>query len=161
MLDAVEPAGVTTLVLDVYGLTAALGAAAMAEPLVSVQALEQTGLLTLATVVAPLGPLRGRFGEVVMNVKLSYESGGTIEDEVKAGSLSVLPLGLGQKATLHLRPRSAVDIGRGPGRGGRPIEIQGSALGLVVDARGRPMVLPPEAARRVKTVKSWLWDVGA
>ena len=161
LLDALEPVGVTTLVLDVYGLAAALGAAAMAEPLVSVQALEQTGLLSLATVVAPLGPLRGRFGEVVMNVRLSYESGGTIEDEVKAGSLSVLPLGLGQKATLHLRPRSAVDIGRGPGRGGKPIEIQGSALGLIVDARGRPLSLPPDLERSLKLVTSWLWDVGA
>jgi hypothetical protein len=159
MLDAIEPAGITTLALDIYGLGVALGAAAMAQPLAAVQALEQGGLLPLATVVAPVGRMRA--GEVVMNVKLSYESGGIIEDDVKAGSLSVLPLSPGQKAVLQLRPRSLVDIGRGPGRGGKSIPIQGSALGLVVDARGRPMLLPAEAARRVKTVKSWLWDVGA
>jgi len=161
MLDAIEPVGVTTLVLDIYGLGTALGAAAMAQPLAAVQALEQGGLLSLATVVAPVGPMRMRAGEVVLNVKLSYEGGGTIEDDIKAGSLSVLPLSPGQKAVLHIRPRVGIDIGRGPGRGGRPIEIIGSALGLIVDARGRPLSLSPDPARRRNQVKSWLWDVGA
>ncbi|HEY4691004.1 MAG TPA: glutamate mutase L [Anaerolineae bacterium] len=161
LLDAVEPVGVTTLVLDVYGLGTALGAAAMAQPLASVQALDQGGLLELATIIAPTGPVRSRAGEVVMSVKISYESGGTIEDEIKAGSLSVLPLSLGQKAELQVRPRAGIDIGRGPGRGGRPIPITGSALGLIVDARGRPLILPSDAERRRKQVESWLWDVGA
>ena len=161
MLDAIEPVGVTKLVLDVYGLGLALGAAAMAEPLAAVQALEQGGLFTLATVVAPLGPQRMRPGDVVMTVKLSYQSGGTIEDEVKAGSLSLLPLSTGQNAMLQVRPRAGIDIGRGPGRGGKPIEIEGSALGLIVDARGRPLQLPADPERRREVVKSWLWDVGA
>ena len=163
MLDAIEPVGVTTLALDVYGLGVALGAMAMAQPLASVQALEQGGLLALAQVVAPVSLQRARPREVVMTIKLSYESGGTIEDEVKAGSLSVLPLSPGQKAVMQLRPRSGIDIGRGPGRGGKPIEIHGSALGLIVDARGRPLTaaLPADPGRRMKVVASWLWDVGA
>ncbi len=161
MLDAIEPVGVTTLVLDVYGLGTALGAAAMAQPLAAVQALQQGGLLSLATVVAPVGAFRARGGEVVMNVKLEYESGGTIQDDVRAGSLSVLPLSPGQKAVMRLRPRTGIDVGRGPGRGGKPIEIQGSALGLVVDARGRPLALPSDPRRRRDVVRGWLWDVGA
>jgi len=161
MLDAIEPVGVTTLVLDVYGLAAALGAAAVVEPLAAVQALESGGLMNLATVVAPLGALRTRAGEVVMNVKLSYASGGAIEDDIKAGSLSVLPLSPGQKAVMQLRPRAGIDIGRGAGRGGKPIEITGSALGLIVDARGRPLGVSPDPKRRRDQMKSWLWDVGA
>jgi hypothetical protein len=161
LLDAIEPAGVTTLVLDVYGLGTALGAAAMAQPLAAVQSLDQGGMQTLATVVAPVGVTRPRPGEVVMTVRLDYEAGGTIEDEIKAGSLSVLPLSPGQKAVMHLRPRVGIDIGRGPGRGGRPIEIVGSALGLIVDARGRPLLLPADAKRRRSLIEGWLWDVGA
>lgn len=161
MLDAIEPVGVTTLVLDVYGLAAALGAAALAEPLIAVQTLEQGALMHLATVVAPLGAMRARAGEVVVNVRLSYESGGTIEDDIKAGSLSVLPLSPGQKAVMQLRPRVGIDIGRGAGRGGKPTEITGSALGLIVDARGRPLGVSPDPKRRREQMKSWLWDVGA
>ena len=161
MLDAVEPVGVTTLVLDVYGLAAALGAAAVVEPLTAVQVLESGGLMNLATVVAPLGAMRARAGEVVMNVKLSYESGGSIEDDIRAGSLSVLPLSPGQKAVMRLRPRAGIDIGRGAGRGGKPTEVTGSALGLIVDARGRPLGLASDAKRRRDQMKSWLWDVGA
>ena len=161
MLDAVEPVGVTTLALDVYGLCAALGAAAMAQPLAGVQCLEQGGLLNLAKVVAPVSLLRMRPGEVLMTVKLSYESGGTVEDEVKAGALSVLPLSPGQKAQMHLRPRPGVDIGRGPGRGGKPYEIEGSALGVIIDGRGRPLLLPPDPRQRTNLIGNWLWDVGA
>ena len=161
MLDAIEPVGVTTLVLDVYGLGTALGAVAMAQPLAAVQAVQQGGLLSLATVVAPLAPFHARPGEVVMNVTLEYESGGVIQDDVKAGSLSVLPLSPGQRAVMRLRPRSGIDVGRGPGRGGKPRVIQGSALGLVIDARGRPLTLPADPQRRRDVVKSWLWDVGA
>lgn len=161
MLDAIEPAGVTTLALDVYGLCSALGAAAMAQPLASVQALEQGGLLVLAKVVAPISLFRVRPGEVVMTIRLNYEGGGTVEEEVKAGSLSLLPLGPGQKAVMHIRPRAGIDIGRGPGRGGRPLEVEGSALGVLVDARGRPLTLPADARQRTKLIGSWLWDVGA
>jgi hypothetical protein len=147
--------------MDVYGLCSALGAAAMAQPLASVQALEQGGLLALAKVVAPVSLFRMRLGEVVMTVRLNYDSGGTVEEEVKAGSLSLLPLSPGQKAVMHLRPRPGIDIGRGPGRGGKPMEIEGSALGVLIDARGRPLFLPADAKQRMKLIASWLWDVGA
>jgi hypothetical protein len=96
-----------------------------------------------------------------MNLRLSYESGGTIEDDIKAGSLSVLPLSPGQKAVMQLRPRVGIDIGGGAGRGGKPTEIIGSALGLIVDARGRPLGVSPDPKRRREQMKSWLWDVGA
>jgi len=38
--------------------------------------------------------------------------------------------------------------------------VQGSALGVVVDARGRPLRLSPDAARRREQLKKWLWTVG-
>lgn len=159
MLDALELVGQSSLVLDVYGLGVALGAMAMAEPLASVQAIDQSGLVMMAHVVAPIGRMRS--GDVAMTLKLEYEEGGTIEDEVKAGSLSVLPLSPGQKAIMHLQPRAGVDVGFGVGRGGSPTEIRGSALGLIIDARGRPLSLPANLEQRIELVKSWLWDMGA
>jgi len=163
MLDALEPIGVTTLVLDTCGLLPALGACALAQPLATVQALGAGALATLGTVVTPVG--RARMGDTILSLRIKYQNGGDLEVEVVAGSLEVLPLPPGQKATLELKPRrSNIDVGRGgPGKGGRPIEVRGGSVGLVVDARGRPLVasLPSDAAKRRERVQQWLWDMGA
>ena len=93
LLDALEPIGVTQLLLDVYGLMSALGAAAVASPLSAVQTIENQGLYLLGTVVVPIG--RVRAGEIVLGVKMKYDSGGEIEVEVAAGTLEILPLPAG------------------------------------------------------------------
>ena len=161
LLDALEPIGVTQLLLDVYGLMPALGAAAIASPLSAVQTIEHNGLFLLGTVVAPIGQVPT--GETTLGVKVSYDSGSEIEVEVAAGTLEILPLPAGQAALLELQPRRGVDIGHGPGRGGRPIKVQGGAVGLIIDARGRPLLkaLPVDGDERLQRVQQWLWDVGA
>lgn len=160
LLDAIEPIGVTTLVIDRGGLLPALGACALAQPLATVQSLDVGGLLTLGTVVTPVG--HARLGETVLGVRMKYQNGGDLEVEVAAGSLEVLPLPPGQKAVLDLRPRRNIDVGRGgPGRGGTAVEVQGGLVGLVIDARGRPLALPSDAEKRRERVQQWLWDMGA
>jgi hypothetical protein len=126
----------------------------------TVQTIENSGLSLLGTVVVPIG--RARLGETVLGVKIRYEIGGDLEVEVAAGTLEVLPLPPGQKATLELQPRRGIDIGRGPGRGGRPIQVVGSTLGLIIDARGRPLLsyLPPDPELRRDRIQQWLWDMG-
>ena len=160
LLDSIEPIGVTTLLLDVYDLMSALGAAAVLHPMSMVQTIENNGLSLLGTVVVPVG--RAQPGEIVLSVKISYEIGGDLEVEVAAGTLEVLPLPPGQRATLQLQPRRSVDIGHGPGRGGRPIQVVGSTLGLIVDARGRPLLkyLPSDLEQRRDRLQQWLWDMG-
>jgi len=157
LLDALEPTGVFELLLDVYGLIPALGAAAMTYPLSAVQVIENKGLLSLGTVVVPTGSARP--GEVILGLKMSYENGGDLDVEVAAGTLEVLPLPPGQKATLRLQPRRGIDIGRVR----KSIPVEGGALGLIVDARGRPLMrhLSSDAELRRDQIQQWLWDMGA
>ena len=155
LLDAIEPVGITTIVIDEYGLAPALGAMAVIQPLAAVQALDSGAFLTLGTVVAPVG--RARPGEVVMRVKITFEQGGELEIEAKYGSLEVLPLRTGEKATLELKPRRGISVGRVKGA----VEVNGGVIGLVIDARGRPLRLPSEPKERRQQVQQWLWDMGA
>jgi hypothetical protein len=155
LLDAVEPIGVSTIVLDKHGLASVLGAMAVTQPLAAVQTLDAGAFQTLGTIVAPVG--RARPGDVIMNVKITFERDGELEIEVKQGSLETVPLRIGEKARLELRPRRGISVGRVS----RAIEINGGAVGLVIDARGRPLRLPASLEACRELVQKWLWDMGA
>lgn len=155
LLDAIEPVGITTIMLDEHGLASALGAVAATHSLAAVQALDAGAFLTLGTVVAPVG--RARSGEVIMRVKIDFDKGGELEIEVKHGSLEILPLRIGEKATLELKPRRGISVGHIHGA----VEVHGGVVGLVIDARGRPLRLAPKPDVCRQQVQQWLWDMGA
>src|SRR5690606_32743077 len=98
-------------------------------------------------------------GDVVLNVRLESETLGTIRVEVAYGTLEVLPLPLGQKAVLSLEPQRRLDVGAGPGRN-RKVTVHGGTVGLIIDARGRPIRLPQEESERRTQIRQWLWDLG-
>jgi hypothetical protein len=155
LLDAIEPVGISTLVLDAHGMATSLGAVAVNHPLAAVQALDAGAFQSLATVVSPLG--RARPGDVVMRVKVIFEGGGELEVEAKYGSLEVVPLGIGEKARLEFKLRRGIYVGQTRG----PVEINGGTAGLVIDARGRPLHLPSDPGTCRDRVQNWLWDMGA
>ena len=80
--------------------------------------------------------------------------------EVKQGAIEIIPLVVGRTGNLRLEPVGRTDAGIGYGRAYRVDGVQGSALGVVIDARGRPLRLSPDAARRREQLKKWLWTVG-
>jgi hypothetical protein len=158
LLDSIEPVGVTTLVLDLYSLAAPLGALASLQPLAAVQVLNSGGLVNLGTVVVPFG--KGSEGRKAILLKIAYEGGGELEVDVPYGSLEVVPLPFGQEAILDIRPMRMFDIGWGRGRAAR-IRVKGGTVGLIIDARGRPLILPSAREERKEKIRRWLLNVGA
>ena len=157
LLDALQPVGLCNLALDSHGMAPSLGAVAAVLPEAAVQIIESGAFRELGNVVAPVG--RAQVGEIVLILKMIYENGGELEVEVEYGSLEVLPLPPGQRAELQLRPLKRFDIGAGPGRGYRR-KVYGGVVGLIVDARGRPLILPTDDGERRATIQQWLWDMG-
>lgn len=155
MLDAIEPVGITTVLLDRHGAASALGAVAVTQALAAVQALDAGAFLNLGTVVAPVG--RARPGDVILRAKIAFERGGELEVEAKYGSLEVIPLHNGEKATIELKPRRGFQVGRVGGA----IEVNGGAVGLIIDARGRPLRLPSNLHSCHQLMQQWLWEMGA
>ncbi|NIS81812.1 MAG: hypothetical protein GTO14_16745 [Anaerolineales bacterium] len=160
LLDAVQPTGISTFVLDPHSVTSALGVTAGPVPILTVQVLESGGYISLGTVVAPIG--RSRMGRRVLRVQLERE--GRAEDvvgEVRMGQLVVIPLAQGEQGRLTLRPERGIDVGFGsPGRAGT-LRVTGGTVGLIIDARGRPLELPKDAGHRRELNQKWLWDIGA
>jgi hypothetical protein len=158
LLDSLQPTGVTTLVLDQNNLSAALGAAAGINPVLAVQVLESSTFLSLATVISPVTSARP--GTPILRLRVTYESGDETSLDIKQGSLEALPLPLGQSARLRLQPLQRADVGLGgPGHGGS-VRVVGGALGVVIDARGRPLRIPEDIGRRRDLFKKWLWTLG-
>lgn len=157
LLDGLQPAGITTLVLDQNNLLTMLGAAAEVNNLLPIQVMDAGALAYLATVISPVS--EAAYGTPIVRAKLIREDGTAMTSEVNMGNLQILPLDSGQVARLELRPLRNADVGLGPGRAGA-VDVVGSSLGVVIDARGRPLRLPPGAGERVKLLKKWLKTVG-
>jgi hypothetical protein len=158
LLDALEPVGVSQIALDDAGIATALGAIARAQPLAAAEVVEHDAFLNLGTVVSPLGTARP--GEVALRVNVCYVDGQEVQEEVMYGSIAVIPLGAGERATLELRPARRFDLGLGePGRG-VTAEAEGGILGLIIDARGRPLELPADGEGRRELVGEWMKSLG-
>jgi hypothetical protein len=159
LLDSIQPVGITTVILDQNNLLPGLGAASSRNTILPIQVLESGAFLGLATVVAPY--VNARLDTPVMDVRLLYQNGNENRIEVKQGELEVMPLPIGQSGRLYLQPLHHADLGFGPGRTREDgIPVTGTALGLVIDARGRPLRLPADGAQRREIIKKWLWTLG-
>jgi hypothetical protein len=156
LLDALQPAGVTRLMIDGYHLAPALGGMAATHPAAVAQVYDSLAFLDLGTAVSLVG--RGTVGQAAIHIKLAEDDGPEREVDVPFGSVEVLPLPLGRKAKLTLRPRAGFNAGWGAGRG-RSIRIQGGVLGVIIDARGRPIVFPRAPEQAQLLVKQWMFKV--
>lgn len=154
LLDGLEPWGVTTLALDRSGTLNMLGAIAGVEPLAAVQLTEHDTFLNLGTVIAPAG--QGEPGRTALKIKVTFADNTVDEREVKFGQLDLIELPVGEKARAEIKPARQFDIGLGqPGRGASA-EVEGGLLGIIIDARGRPLKLPADDIERQTTLQQWL-----
>ncbi|MBI5030545.1 MAG: glutamate mutase L [Chloroflexi bacterium] len=157
VLDALQPSGIFTLATDSFGLVSAFGGMAAVNPEAAASVIERDGLVTLGTVIAPLS--NNRDGQVDVRVRVKPVDAGMIELEVQHGSLELIPLTQEQKASIEIRPTRGVELGRTKG-GIFKAEVEGGALGLIIDARGRPVNLPSAPEARRTQVQKWYWDLG-
>jgi uncharacterized protein (TIGR01319 family) len=158
LLDALQPTGISTIVLDQNNIAAALGAAAAINSVLAIQILESNTFLNLGTVISVVSHVQN--GAPVLKVRIHYNSGNESVVDVKNGALDVIPLPMGESARMQLQPLNRSDIGMGgPGRGGS-VRVVGGALGVIIDARGRPLRLSKDSGKRHELQKKWLWSLG-
>ncbi len=161
LLDALQPRGVTSLVLDRTMLISQLGAVATVAPIAAVQVNENDAVMhRLGTCVVPFGNLPP--GQTAIRVGIEYSNGRQVTAEVMTGSIEIIPLKLNEQALLTLYPSPTVDVGLGPGERARAAEeIDGGLVGLIIDARGRPLSLPTGEAERQARLLQWMQVMGA
>ncbi len=151
LIDGFQPEGVTRLAVDSIFMMPQLGVLSTLHPKAASEVFEKDCLIHLGTCVAPTG--QGKQGRTAMKVRASLPDGER-ELELAYGQMTVLPLGVGETARVRVEPARGMDLGRGKGDV-LETEVAGGVVGLVLDARGRPLQLPEEASARVETLRSW------
>jgi hypothetical protein len=161
LLDALQPRGVTSLVLDRTMLISQLGAIATVAPVAAVQVNENDAVThRLGTCVIPFGTISK--SEIAVRVGVEYTNGRQLMVDVMGGSIEVIPLRTNEQALLSLFPAPGVDVGLGPGERARAAEeIDGGLVGLIIDARGRPLELPADEKERQARLLQWMQAIGA
>ncbi len=159
LLDSIQPPGVTSLILDAQNMICALGAAGRVNPLAVVQVLESPAFPRLGTALCPVG--KSHTGDPVLRYRLQYADGRQIRGDVRFGMIEVVPLPLGQKAQITVQLHRHFDLGLGGYGQGGTFPVEGGLAGLIIDARGRPLVFESDPAKNRKLQDDWLAQITA
>ena len=158
LVDAFLPEGVTRLAKDSIFMMPHLGVLAQVHPKAATEVFEKDCLIYLGTVVAPTGI--GKPGKECFSYALEMPDGAKLEGSISFGKVRFIPLGENQVAKFTAKPARGFDLGEGKGN---PITtlIFGGTVGILLDARGRPLRIPMEREERTKTLMDWMseWQV--
>src|SRR5580692_1141658 len=157
LIDAFEPEGITTLAKDSIFMMPHLGVLAQVHPQAAIEVFERDCLIYLGTCVSPKGS--GSLGKACFRYTLARKgSSGAAQSEageIVVGEMRLLSLGPGELATITVEPARGFDCGAGSGKRVEK-EIRGGTVGLILDGRGRPLVLPEEDRVRKQLLTEWI-----
>lgn len=158
MIDAFQPEGVTKMYQDSVFMMPHLGVLSRAFPEIAWNIFDKDCLVRLGTVIAPAGLLKG--GEESLSIKIELQDGNIFEKDIRFGEIIRLPLAERVRAKTTISPKHNLDIGAGPGKT-LETEIEGGVVGVIIDCRGRPLILPQDDKERRRTLIGWLESLDA
>ena len=154
LLDVFQPAGVTIVDTDPFGLVPVMGAIAPHVPGAVVQLMDGNNLRRLAVVVSADGrPRRNRPA-----FKLTFENdlGEVWEERVNGGHLWRTALPSGRRATVTIRGLRGASVN---GKRSVKLKLGGELAGLVIDARGRPLSTGKNVSERAELIPMWIAEM--
>ena len=152
LIDGFMPEGVTELAVDSIFMMPQLGVLAEVQPQAAMEVFKKDCLIRMGTCIAPVG--QGKDGVDCVEVSLEMPDGQTETRSVKFGEMVAVPLEADKKAKAHIKPHRRFDAGAGKGKDFHT-DVSGGVVGVVIDARGRPLALPTERSERVRKLTEW------
>ncbi len=149
MLDIIQPVGLCEIFFDQDNLAASLGTSAQLNPLIPLHCILGQAVPRLATLIAPVHKARDRAR--LLNVVLVEENGHETICEVQAGELTSMALSPGVKAELKISLLNGASMGT-RFKDKKPVIVTGSRMGIIIDARGRPLI----PRKNLKAQQDWM-----
>lgn len=151
MMDAYQPEGVTMLTVDSIFMMPHLGVLSEHFYDAARQVFEFDCIVKCGDCISPVG--KGSEGEPCVRVM-----GAGVDESVACGHIKVIPLERGKFLEATIEPAKGFDVGAGKGK---PItkRLEGGTVGIIVDARGRPLNIDA-VPNRVAKLREWLQAMG-
>jgi len=151
MMDAFEPVGVTELAVDSIFMMPHLGVLSTVHQDAAIQVFDRDCLVPLGTCIAATG--HAKLGRRAFEYKVSTANG-TVEGGLDWGQILRVEAGSDETLNVEITPARGVDVGAGSSQ---PLvtSCRGGQVGLVLDARGRPILFPRDAQARRGLVSAW------
>jgi len=161
LIDAFLPEGITRLAVDSIFMMPQLGVLSTVQKQAATEVFNKDCLIHLGVCVAPVGEIK-KPGPV-MNYKINMPGGQAVSGTLDYGQMKLIPLGLDEKGNplkvkAELEPLRGLDLGHGKGNKVEA-ELSGGVVGIILDGRGRPFVLPEEDKVRVEKLKEWMLEL--
>ncbi|MCA9881546.1 MAG: glutamate mutase L [Anaerolineae bacterium] len=149
--DAVQPTGITQVKADPYGLIPAIGAIATINSDAAVHLLSNDDLDHLGTIISLEGqPQPDRWAA---RITVTTDDGETFKQEIMGGELLLLPVRTGRAISLRIKAGRGMRVA---GKGSFKKRIEGGRAGILIDARGRDLVLASDASARSVQMPAWI-----
>jgi len=152
LTDAFQPEGVTKLFQDSVFMMPHLGVLSTVHEKAAWEIFEKDCLVKLGTVIAPKGVAQQT--DEALTVTLEMPDGSTYEERLKFGELKRIPLDDREKAKVLIQVTKDFDVGSGPGCE-LETTVEGGVVGVVIDARGRPLNMPEDDKTRKVKLLEW------
>jgi uncharacterized protein (TIGR01319 family) len=144
MIDAFQPQGVTMIAVDSIFMMPHLGVLSKINEKAATEVFEKDCLIYLGPCISLTNS--GKHGSHCLDCSITYSDGKKTEDSLSFGEIKVFELKEGEKAEVEISPDKKFDFGEGKGK--KLIkEVVGGVVGLVIDARGRPLSLDSSKGR--------------
>jgi uncharacterized protein (TIGR01319 family) len=159
LVDAFLPEGITQLAVDSIFMMPQLGVLANIDKedlkedarKAAVEVFEKDCLIRLGTCIAPVGKIKPNM--TVMTAELTLSEGKPEHYAVKAGELLRIEVPY-EPVKAILTPGKGLDLGAGKGEIIKTT-IYGGVVGLFLDGRGRPFMLPESKTERISSLQKW------
>ncbi|MDP6924096.1 MAG: glutamate mutase L [Candidatus Scalindua sp.] len=138
MIDAFQPQGVTMIAVDSIFMMPHLGVLSTINEKAATEVFEKDCLIYLGPCISLTNS--GKYGSQCLDCVITYPDGKKQEESLLFGEIKVFALREGEKAEVEVTPARQFDLGEGKGQKITE-EVTGGVVGLVIDARGRPLDL--------------------
>lgn len=167
LIDGFQVEGVTRLFQDSVFIMPHLGVLSTVHRRAALEIFEKDCLVRLGTCIAFKGVLREEdYGKKVGIITLTMPNGETIIEEPRYGTIKRIPLKEEEVAQIDIRPERGFQIALREGVLEKlspkfTSKVHGGAAGIIIDARGRPVLLPEDDEVRRKKLLEWFTALDA
>jgi hypothetical protein len=135
-----------------------LGVLSTVHPQAALEIFEKDCLVKIGTCVAVKG--LAAEGTEALKLTATMPDGSQIERSVNFGEIERIVLDEHATISAEISPAKELDVGAGPGNKLK-VDLEGGVVGVIIDARGRPLSLPDESGERRRKLLRWFSALNA